>query len=187
MPLEASEKKGAKQTHNGVPPPEPEQLPCPRCESTNTKFCYYNNYNFSQPRHFCKACRRYWTHGGTLRDIPFGGGSRKNAKRSRICVPPTIISPSNTIPIASPTPLLGSALPFMVDGKGGMSMCGSFTSLLNIQGPTRLLGLGEFDQMGYGIGRATWPFAGFGDGGVSGGTMGANTWQLDGCQGGFTM
>ncbi|KAG9159138.1 hypothetical protein Leryth_024256 [Lithospermum erythrorhizon] len=142
-------------------PEPPEQLPCPRCESTNTKFCYYNNYNFSQPRHFCKACRRYWTHGGTLRDIPFGG--------------------------ASPTPLLGSALPFMVDGKGGMSMCGSFTSLLNIQGPTRLLGLGEFDQMGYGIGRATWPFAGFGDGGVSGGTMGANTWQLDGCQGGFTM
>ncbi|KAJ8774221.1 hypothetical protein K2173_009652 [Erythroxylum novogranatense] len=62
--------------------PEQEQLKCPRCDSTNTKFCYYNNYNLSQPRHFCKACRRYWTKGGTLRNIPVGGGSRKNNKRS---------------------------------------------------------------------------------------------------------
>ncbi|KAK6125093.1 hypothetical protein DH2020_041157 [Rehmannia glutinosa] len=62
--------------------PEQEHLKCPRCDSTNTKFCYYNNYNLSQPRHFCKNCRRYWTKGGTLRNIPVGGGSRKNAKRS---------------------------------------------------------------------------------------------------------
>ncbi|KAL0380495.1 UNVERIFIED_CONTAM: Dof zinc finger protein DOF3.1 [Sesamum angustifolium] len=61
--------------------PEHEQLKCPRCDSTDTKFCYYNNYNLSQPRHFCKSCRRYWTKGGTLRNIPVGGGSRKNAKR----------------------------------------------------------------------------------------------------------
>ncbi|GKV36549.1 hypothetical protein SLEP1_g44668 [Rubroshorea leprosula] len=62
--------------------PEHEQLKCPRCESTNTKFCYYNNYNLSQPRHFCKNCRRYWTKGGALRNIPVGGSSRKNGKRS---------------------------------------------------------------------------------------------------------
>ncbi|PIN11758.1 hypothetical protein CDL12_15624 [Handroanthus impetiginosus] len=62
--------------------PEQEHLKCPRCDSTNTKFCYYNNYNLSQPRHFCKSCRRYWTKGGALRNIPVGGGSRKNAKRS---------------------------------------------------------------------------------------------------------
>ncbi|KAA8540304.1 hypothetical protein F0562_024133 [Nyssa sinensis] len=61
---------------------EQEHLKCPRCESTNTKFCYYNNYNLSQPRHFCKNCRRYWTKGGSLRNIPVGGGSRKNTKRS---------------------------------------------------------------------------------------------------------
>ncbi|KAJ8450760.1 hypothetical protein Cgig2_021232 [Carnegiea gigantea] len=64
-------------------PAEPENLACPRCESTNTKFCYYNNYNLSQPRYFCKACRRYWTRGGTLRNVPIGGGSRKNSKRPR--------------------------------------------------------------------------------------------------------
>ncbi|GAV80259.1 zf-Dof domain-containing protein [Cephalotus follicularis] len=62
--------------------PEQEQLKCPRCDSTNTKFCYYNNYNLSQPRHFCKNCRRYWTKGGALRNIPVGGGTRKNTKRS---------------------------------------------------------------------------------------------------------
>ncbi|PKI79459.1 hypothetical protein CRG98_000150 [Punica granatum] len=61
--------------------PEQERLKCPRCESTNTKFCYYNNYNLSQPRHFCKNCRRYWTKGGALRNIPVGGGTRKSAKR----------------------------------------------------------------------------------------------------------
>ncbi|CAN8321471.1 unnamed protein product [Cochlearia groenlandica] len=60
---------------------EQEKLKCPRCDSLNTKFCYYNNYNLSQPRHFCKNCRRYWTKGGSLRNIPVGGGSRKNTKR----------------------------------------------------------------------------------------------------------
>ncbi|GAB2225681.1 hypothetical protein Droror1_Dr00006483 [Drosera rotundifolia] len=60
-----------------------QQLRCPRCESTNTKFCYYNNYNLSQPRHYCKSCRRYWTKGGSLRMVPVGGGTRKNtSKRS---------------------------------------------------------------------------------------------------------
>ncbi|KAG2653672.1 dof zinc finger protein 4-like [Panicum virgatum] len=61
--------------------PAAEAVKCPRCESTNTKFCYYNNYNLSQPRHFCKSCRRYWTKGGVLRNVPVGGGCRK-AKRS---------------------------------------------------------------------------------------------------------
>ncbi|KAL9143623.1 hypothetical protein ABFS82_14G246800 [Erythranthe guttata] len=61
-----------------------DQLPqnCPRCDSTNTKFCYYNNYSLSQPRYFCKSCRRYWTKGGTLRNVPVGGGCRKNKRSS---------------------------------------------------------------------------------------------------------
>ncbi|KAJ0106516.1 hypothetical protein Patl1_18770 [Pistacia atlantica] len=53
-------------------------LPCPRCNSMDTKFCYYNNYNINQPRHFCKACQRYWTAGGTMRNVPVGAGRRKN-------------------------------------------------------------------------------------------------------------
>ncbi|CAN1175896.1 Dof zinc finger protein DOF1.2 [Linum perenne] len=55
---------------------------CPRCASSNTKFCYYNNYSLSQPRYFCKACRRYWTRGGSLRNVPVGGGCRRKSRRS---------------------------------------------------------------------------------------------------------
>ncbi|KAL6518601.1 hypothetical protein OROGR_019103 [Orobanche gracilis] len=55
-------------------------IKCPRCDSPNTKFCYYNNYSLTQPRHFCKTCRRYWTKGGALRSVPIGGGCRKNKK-----------------------------------------------------------------------------------------------------------
>ncbi|CAN8231209.1 unnamed protein product [Cochlearia groenlandica] len=55
------------------PPPRD----CPRCHSDNTKFCYFNNYTSSQPRYFCKNCRRYWTQGGSLRNIPVGGSCRR--------------------------------------------------------------------------------------------------------------
>ncbi|XP_055821758.1 dof zinc finger protein DOF4.6-like isoform X2 [Solanum dulcamara] len=65
-----------------VRPQKDQVVNCPRCNSTNTKFCYYNNYSLSQPRYFCKTCRRYWTEGGSLRNIPVGGGSRKNKKSS---------------------------------------------------------------------------------------------------------
>ncbi|XP_073276498.1 dof zinc finger protein DOF2.4-like [Primulina huaijiensis] len=64
-----------------IPVPE-SAMKCPRCESVNTKFCYFNNYSLSQPRHFCKTCRRYWTRGGALRSVPLGGGCRRN-KRSK--------------------------------------------------------------------------------------------------------
>ncbi|KAH7366489.1 hypothetical protein KP509_18G081000 [Ceratopteris richardii] len=60
-------------------PKKPDKLlPCPRCHSLNTKFCYFNNYNVNQPRHFCRKCLRYWTAGGTLRNVPVGAGRRKN-------------------------------------------------------------------------------------------------------------
>ncbi|URE23240.1 zinc finger protein [Musa troglodytarum] len=62
-------------------------LRCPRCDSTNTKFCYYNNYNLTQPRHFCKTCRRYWTKGGALRNVPIGGGCRKTRAVAAIAAP----------------------------------------------------------------------------------------------------
>ncbi|KAF5186569.1 Dof zinc finger protein [Thalictrum thalictroides] len=55
-------------------PQQEQALKCPRCDSINTKFCYYNNYSLSQPRYFCKGCKRYWTQGGTLRNVPVGGG-----------------------------------------------------------------------------------------------------------------
>ncbi|KAI3456247.1 hypothetical protein Pfo_012910 [Paulownia fortunei] len=88
--------------HHHQPPPAQK---CPRCDSSNTKFCYYNNYSLSQPRYFCKACRRYWTHGGTLRNVPVGGGCRKS-KRPK----PSISSSSSGDQIAR-TQSLSPALP----------------------------------------------------------------------------
>ncbi|XP_030479576.2 dof zinc finger protein DOF1.8-like [Cannabis sativa] len=70
---------GTRRNPASAPAPAPEQLKCPRCDSSNTKFCYYNNYNKSQPRHFCRTCKRHWTKGGTLRNVPVGGG-RKNKR-----------------------------------------------------------------------------------------------------------
>ncbi|KAJ0239388.1 hypothetical protein HA466_0230400 [Hirschfeldia incana] len=70
------------QVNEEKPPPRV----CPRCSSDNTKFCYYNNYSLSQPRYNCRNCRRFWTHGGALRDIPIGGRARK-LKRTSIDQP----------------------------------------------------------------------------------------------------
>ncbi|KAG6602163.1 Dof zinc finger protein, partial [Cucurbita argyrosperma subsp. sororia] len=71
--------------------PHLEKAPnCPRCASANTKFCYYNNYSLSQPRYFCKSCRRYWTKGGSLRNVPVGGGCRKT-RRSKSSTSSTIL------------------------------------------------------------------------------------------------
>uniref|UniRef100_A0ACD5U2G9 Uncharacterized protein n=1 Tax=Avena sativa TaxID=4498 RepID=A0ACD5U2G9_AVESA len=76
---------------------------CPRCDSANTKFCYYNNYSLSQPRYFCKGCRRYWTKGGSLRNVPVGGGCRKNRRGK------PVRSVAETVDVPS---LQGSTPPF---------------------------------------------------------------------------
>ncbi|TVU49383.1 hypothetical protein EJB05_00691, partial [Eragrostis curvula] len=64
-------------------PPMMGREQCPRCASRDTKFCYFNNYNTAQPRHFCRACRRYWTLGGSLRNVPVGGSTRKRPRPAR--------------------------------------------------------------------------------------------------------
>ncbi|XP_057970893.1 dof zinc finger protein DOF5.1 [Malania oleifera] len=85
--------------------PMPETaLKCPRCESSNTKFCYFNNYSLSQPRHFCKTCRRYWTRGGALRNVPVGGGCRRN-KRSKGSSSKSPVSCQTVTPTASTSAL----------------------------------------------------------------------------------
>ncbi|GAV60617.1 zf-Dof domain-containing protein, partial [Cephalotus follicularis] len=61
-----------------------EIIACPRCKSMETKFCYFNNYNVNQPRHFCKGCQRYWTAGGVLRNVPVGAGRWKTKPPDRV-------------------------------------------------------------------------------------------------------
>ncbi|XP_037491043.1 dof zinc finger protein DOF3.4-like [Jatropha curcas] len=150
-----------------------------------------------------------------VRDIPVGGDTRKNAKRSRtsssgftVVGPMTATTGNHNLPLPA-TPVL---VPLMAnqatsiqfgcgggDGKGNVSgssgnstVSGSFTSLLNTQGPGFLalsgfgLGLGSaFEYMGFGLARGVWPFPGVGDGGAggvggNGGSAGgmSNTWQF---------
>ncbi|XP_009758434.1 dof zinc finger protein DOF2.1 [Nicotiana tabacum] len=94
-----------KQDQEKKPRPGAEQAQkCPRCDSTNTKFCYYNNYSLTQPRYFCKSCRRYWTKGGTLRNVPVGGGCRKNKRISSKRSQDQSLTNSPNNPISSITP-----------------------------------------------------------------------------------
>ncbi|KAM3218750.1 dof zinc finger protein DOF2.5 isoform X1 [Capsicum annuum] len=82
MGAEIGSRPGGEIINKKARPVKDGAINCPRCNSTNTKFCYYNNYSLTQPRYFCKTCRRYWTEGGTLRNVPVGGGSRKNKRSS---------------------------------------------------------------------------------------------------------
>ncbi|RRT83899.1 hypothetical protein B296_00015932 [Ensete ventricosum] len=94
--------------------PHPERaLKCPRCASTNTKFCYYNNYSLSQPRYFCKGCRRYWTLGGSLRNVPVGGGCRKNKRSSSSSSPSSYSKKAQELDLTSTRsdPLIFTLIP----------------------------------------------------------------------------
>ncbi|GMP30564.1 hypothetical protein CsSME_00005177 [Camellia sinensis var. sinensis] len=110
-------------------------LPCPRCNSMDTKFCYYNNYNVNQPRHFCKNCQRYWTAGGTMRNVPVGAGRRKNKNSAshyrHITVSEALQSDRAEIPNGIHHPTLkpnGTILTFGSDAP----LCESMASVLNI-------------------------------------------------------
>lgn len=110
-------------------------LPCPRCNSMDTKFCYYNNYNVNQPRHFCKNCQRYWTAGGTMRNVPVGAGRRKNknsvSQYRQISVSETLHSSQSDLPNGIHHPTLkpnGTVLTFGSDAP----LCESMASVLNI-------------------------------------------------------
>lgn len=107
--LELSRKRNSDQEEQ-----QPEHLECPRCFSSNTKFCYYNNYNKSQPRHFCKGCKRHWTKGGTLRNVPLGGGRKnKRQKLSDSATHKSLSSASSinhTVPMSSRGSLIFSQL-----------------------------------------------------------------------------
>ncbi|OVA07159.1 zinc finger protein [Macleaya cordata] len=97
---------------------------CPRCDSSNTKFCYYNNYSLTQPRYFCKGCRRYWTKGGSLRNVPVGGGCRKNRRGKSVRISTNRSSPG--------TSTYGGSLPGM--DRLGLSRADSVENLGNVMG-----------------------------------------------------
>lgn len=116
-------------------------LPCPRCNSMDTKFCYYNNYNVNQPRHFCKNCQRYWTAGGTMRNVPVGAGRRKNKNSAshyrHITVSEALQNVRSDLPNGVHHPALktnGTVLTFGSDAP----LCESMASVLNIADNTMM-------------------------------------------------
>ncbi|XP_047306996.1 dof zinc finger protein DOF5.6-like [Impatiens glandulifera] len=109
-------------TERRLRPPHDLSLKCPRCDSTNTKFCYYNNYSLTQPRYFCKTCRRYWTKGGTLRNIPVGGGCRKNKKATAAASVVVTNNKINTNPSPSLLHLSASSSSNFMHGSGSTDL-----------------------------------------------------------------
>ncbi|GKU97202.1 hypothetical protein SLEP1_g10373 [Rubroshorea leprosula] len=114
-------------------------LPCPRCNSMDTKFCYYNNYNVNQPRHFCKNCQRYWTAGGTMRNVPVGAGRRKNknsvSHHRHVTVSEALQNARTDVPNGLHHPALnphGRVLTFGSDTP----LCESMASVLNLADKT---------------------------------------------------
>ncbi|XP_061346587.1 cyclic dof factor 3-like [Gastrolobium bilobum] len=110
-------------------------IPCPRCNSMDTKFCYYNNYNVNQPRYFCKACQRYWTAGGTMRNVPVGAGRRKNKNSAmhyrHITITEALQASRIDAPNGTHLPTLksnGRVLSFGLDAP----ICDTMASVLNL-------------------------------------------------------
>ncbi|KAJ8771551.1 hypothetical protein K2173_026728 [Erythroxylum novogranatense] len=181
-------------------------LRCPRCESNNTKFCYYNNYSLSQPRYYCKGCRRYWTKGGALRNVPVGGTTRKKSRRARSSSS-SIASTTNS----SSSPLSTSVSIPVTLSANNLDSCSTTvkttTHVLkefflneNLPGPTESgsldesMGLGGYMPPGFGFGfcdmglgyggRGVWPYQGMslaGGGNGEAWLVGSpgynNTWQ----------
>ncbi|PNT65624.1 hypothetical protein BRADI_4g45222v3, partial [Brachypodium distachyon] len=83
---------------------------CPRCHSGDTKFCYYNNYSITQPRYHCRGCRRYWTQGGALRNVPVGGGCRNRSSSTKQRSSGNKIARS-TVPLPDPAAASSSSGP----------------------------------------------------------------------------
>lgn len=122
-------------------------LPCPRCNSLETKFCYFNNYNVNQPRHFCKNCQRYWTAGGTIRNVPVGAGKRKNKHSSLQCSPvhatPDAVSvirtdcnPTSHMQLSSSVKGMGNVPSLWEDAHAPLSE--SLETALNLKGQKKI-------------------------------------------------
>uniref|UniRef100_A0ACD5W9Q0 Uncharacterized protein n=1 Tax=Avena sativa TaxID=4498 RepID=A0ACD5W9Q0_AVESA len=120
---------------------------CPRCASHDTKFCYYNNYNTSQPRHFCRACRRYWTLGGSLRNVPIGGSTRK---RLRPAPQQAFRRPAIHFGAPPPPPMLPAPQPQQPHSQQSQQQGGLLGSLFALGGAPLLEGRVGFD-LGLGL------------------------------------
>ncbi|KMZ66779.1 hypothetical protein ZOSMA_289G00200 [Zostera marina] len=78
LEMEAGREGGTSNNNDQASQSNIKPIQCPRCDSLDTKFAYFNNYKTNQPRHLCKKCQRYWTEGGSQRSVPVGAARRKS-------------------------------------------------------------------------------------------------------------
>ncbi|KAF8114107.1 hypothetical protein N665_0042s0029 [Sinapis alba] len=199
MPSESNQTRPARVQGSTAAYPPPnlvEPLPCPRCNSIITKFCYYNNYNLLQPRYFCKSCRRYWTQGGTLRDVPVGGGTRRSSSKRNRSFSSNATTTSSSCSSSVITTANGSELTnqgtatLEAKGSNEISGYGSFASLLSGQSEgAAFLALGNGNGSGgldygfgfgygYGLEEMSIGYLGGGSGGEIPVVGGGDTWQI---------
>ncbi|EMS47425.1 Dof zinc finger protein DOF3.3 [Triticum urartu] len=88
---------------------------------------------FGKPRHFCRACHRYWTAGGAIRNVPVGSGRRKNRP---------VLHGASTVMSVADHHLAGPASPGMPNGLGFHPDHGWSQAVP----PTAYLGHGEMEQ-----------------------------------------
>lgn len=112
-------------------------LKCPRCDSSDTKFSYFNNYNPSQPRHLCKTCRRKWTVGGAIRDIPRRERHTiiaSSSSASAVAPPPPQSLSQEVVAnqsVSSPPDLISQLLNQLLNGDTANAMASSDLAILH--------------------------------------------------------
>ncbi|KAG6473176.1 hypothetical protein ZIOFF_067088 [Zingiber officinale] len=63
--------------------------------------------NKGEPRYYCRTCKRHWTRGGTLRNVPEGGGSSKKSHRKNRNLSPSsssVAADAMKLPAQPPMP-----------------------------------------------------------------------------------
>uniref|UniRef100_A0A6N2LBX0 Dof-type domain-containing protein n=1 Tax=Salix viminalis TaxID=40686 RepID=A0A6N2LBX0_SALVM len=108
-------------------------IPCPRCIQIQSLLL--QQLQREPTRHFCKNCQRYWTAGGTMRNVPVGAGRRKNKNSAshyrHITIPEALQSVRTDVPNGVHHPSLktnGTVLTFASDTRLHESMA----SVLNL-------------------------------------------------------
>ncbi|CAK7326101.1 unnamed protein product, partial [Dovyalis caffra] len=162
-------------------------LPCPRCNSMDTKFCYYNNYNVNQPRHFCKNCQRYWTAGGTMRNVPVGAGRRKNKSSSashyrHLMVPEALRTAQVHAMNGIYNPSLGNNSTVLTFGSDS-PLCKSVASMLNLSEKTQNSVRNGYHRPEHSIFESCGRAGGDGDDHSSGSSATASNSSAKGCNG----
>ncbi|KAF5204099.1 hypothetical protein FRX31_006311 [Thalictrum thalictroides] len=113
---------------------------CPRCNSWETMFGYYNIFGDNQPRYRCKRCSLYWIHGEVPSNISVGG-KRKNNQHSEAAS--TSTNRVCKIPRSVENPILSSSSSVRINGQRDPISRTLFAEGNGPSSPSPLMGINE--------------------------------------------